>query len=311
MLAIIGASGKIGGATLSAILAEKLLPADGILCTTSAQSGDSKWRTLSEKGVQVRHASFDNQSSMEEALTGCDKLFLVSSPRIQMDFYDAPPGKGREKDHYVAIEAARKAGVKHIYYTSLAFRNPSKSNVMTAHERTEEYLSKLTDIKITIIREGLYNESWPLYFGHYDPKGDDRSVVLVAGDSPISWTSIPDLGLANAIVVTANSEEYAGKTLYLSNTRSSTTLKEIADIVSRVKGNKVELQVVDRTEHEEHYIQERNMDEGNVRWWAKTYDAIRDEECLIKEDAFEQLLNSIGRTPKPIDETVKEMISSV
>jgi len=310
MLAIIGASGKIGGATLSAILAEKLLPADQIVCTTSAQSGDAKWKALSEKGVHVRHATFDDPSSMEAALTGCDKLFLVSSPRIQMDFYDAPPGKGREKDHFVVINAARKAGVEHIYYTSLAFQNPSKSNVMTAHERTEEYLSKLTDIKVTIIREGLYNESWPLYFGHYDPQGDDRSVVLVAGDSPISWTSIPDLGLANAMVVAANSEEYAGKTFYLSNTKAPRTLREIGDIVSKAKGKKVKLQVVDRKEHEEHYIRERKMDEGNIKWWAKTYDALKDEECLIKDDTFEKLLSSKGRTPKPVEDTVREMISA-
>jgi hypothetical protein len=48
----------------------------------------------------------------------------------------------------------------------------------------------------------LYNESWPLYFGYFDPKGhDERTEVLVAGDGPISWTALKDLGLANALVL--------------------------------------------------------------------------------------------------------------
>jgi hypothetical protein len=65
----------------------------------------------------------------------------------------------------VAIDAARRAGVKHIYYTSLAFGSPSKAGVMRAHLRTEAYLATLSDLKVTVIREGLYNESWPLYLG--------------------------------------------------------------------------------------------------------------------------------------------------
>ena len=81
-----------------------------------------------------------------------------------MDYDDAPLWKGREAHHRVAIDAAIRAGVKHVYYTSLAFANPSKASVMRAHVRTEKYLKDLESegkVKYTVIREGLYNESWP------------------------------------------------------------------------------------------------------------------------------------------------------
>ena len=164
MLAIIGASGKIEGAVLDAILSYQLLPASEVVGLTSGHENDSKWQSVVAKGIQVRHGNFDDSSSMEAALAGCEKFFLVSTPQIALDFFDAAPGKGREKQHFVALAAALQAGVKHVYYTSLAFRNPSKSNVMTAHERTEAWLVENwhgEGRKWTILREGLYHESWP------------------------------------------------------------------------------------------------------------------------------------------------------
>jgi uncharacterized protein YbjT (DUF2867 family) len=310
MLAIVGASGKIGGATLSSLIDEKLIPANEIVCTTSASPDSAKWKGLVDKGVQVRYATFDDPKSMETSFEGCDKLFLVSSPRIKLDFFDAPYGSGREKDHFVALDAAKKAGVKQILYTSLAFANPSKSNVMTAHMRTEERLREMEKegMKVTILREGLYNESWPLYFGHYKVIGDDRSKVIVAGDGKISWTAIADLGLASALIIAAPAD-YEGKTLYLSNTSDPKNLHEIAEIVSRAKGTDVQLEVVKREDHESFYIKERKMDEGNVKWWAATYGALKEEECFIKDKTLEKLLEMRGRTPKSVESTIQEMLS--
>lgn len=218
MLAIIGASGKLGGATLNALLSYKLAEPASIVALTSSQPGSETWKKLSSKGVNVRHGTFDDGSTLEAALQGCTKFFLVSTPRIEMDFNDAPNGQGREKHHKTAIDAAVRAGVKHIYYSSLAFGSPSKAGVMRAHIRTEAYLAT-RDIQTTVIREGLYNESWPLYLGYFDPKGDDtRDKVALAGDGKICWTAIEDLGLGNALVLAAPSDEYAGKTFYLSST---------------------------------------------------------------------------------------------
>ena len=313
-LAIIGGSGKIGGATLDALLTEKLIAPHRIICTTSAtSSSDPRWASLSSKGVQVRHATFDEPSTLETALKGAAALYLVSTPRISMDFNNAPHGQGREKHHFAAIDAAVKAGVEHIYYTSLAFGNPSKAGVMQAHIRTEAYLKKMKEEKgvdFTVLREGLYNESWPLYFGHYDVQNDDRTIVPVGGDSKISWTSIADLGLANALVIMGPSEEWIGKTVYLCNTKEPRTIKEIAAMVSKAKGKDIQLKVVSREEHEHYYVQERNMDKPMIEWWASTYDALRDEECLIKDDTFNKLLASKGRTPKRVEDTVSEMIQT-
>jgi uncharacterized protein YbjT (DUF2867 family) len=228
-----------------------------------------------------------------------------------MDYNDAPLWQGREKHHRAAIDAALKAGVKHIYYTSLGFGNPSKAGVMRAHIRTEKYLKELHDagkIRMTVIREGLYNESWPLYFGYYfGLKDEDRSEVVVAGDGKISWTSIADMGFATAKIVASSSEEWAGKTMYLSQ-KKSWTLQDIARIVSKAKGQEVSLKVVGRKDYEDFYVQTKGMEKASVEWWSGTYDALQDGECEIDDPALEKILQDAGRKPKPLEETMEEML---
>lgn len=308
MLALTGCSGKIGGAVLRSIIEHKLhLPSDLVICTSSPTS-HKQWDVLKSHGVQVRSFHHDEMPSMISALEGCTKFFIVSTPRIEMDFNDAPDGQGREKSHIAAIEAAKIAGVKHVYYSSLAFGNDSVAGVMRAHLRTEKWLKESGGgLQFTILREGLYNESWPLYFGYYDKKNDARTEVIVAGDGPICWTSIDDLGLATAIVITDSSRQYEMKTLYLSNPEAK-TLKDVAEIVSRVKGTKIDLKVVSSLEHMRFYSEDMGRDGPAVQWWVGTYEALENGECLIEDETLVMLLERKGVKPKPLEETIKEML---
>jgi uncharacterized protein YbjT (DUF2867 family) len=228
-----------------------------------------------------------------------------------MDYNDAPLWQGREAHHRAAIDAALKVGVKHIYYTSLGFGNPSKAGVMRAHIRTEKYLRELEGegkVKVTVIREGLYNESWPLYFGYYfGLKEETRKEVIVAGDGKISWTSIPDMAFGTAKVLSEPSDKWAGKTFYLSQ-KKSWTLQDIAKIVSKVRGEDVALKVVDRKEYEDFYVNEKGMEKASVEWWSSSYDALKDGECEIDDPTLEGVLKEAGRTPKPLEETIEEML---
>ncbi|KAK3630888.1 hypothetical protein LTR56_017161 [Elasticomyces elasticus] len=303
MLAIIGASGKLGFATLTSLLDHNLIAPSNLILTTSSTTGEQKLQDAASKGAEIRHVNWDSpQPDWESALKGCDAVFLISSSRIEKDFHEAPAGKGREADHFKALEAARVVGVKHIYYASLAFANPSKSNVMTAHERTEAWLAENWKGGYTVIREGLYNESWPLYLGHFGLKDDDRTEVLVGGDR-----------LANAMILGARSDDWAGKTVYLSQSKAH-TLAEVAAMVSKAKGKatqepkELNLKVVSRTEHEDFYINTRHMDSAFIKWWSKTYDALRDGECEIHDSTLETLLGKMGRKAESMEGTVAEMM---
>lgn len=278
---------------------------------TSSDPSDSCFDHLRSQSICLRRADFDDPSSLVQAYKGCDKLFLVSTPRIEMDYNNAPLWQGREKHHRTAIDAALKAGVQHVYYTSLGFGNPSKAGVMRAHIRTEKYLHELERegrVKITIIREGLYNESWPLYFGYYfGLKKETRKEVVVAGDGPVSWTSIPDMAFGTAKVLAAASEEWSGKTFYLSQ-KKTCTLNDIAAIVSKARGEEIKVKVVSRKEYEDFYA-ERGTERASVEWWSSSYDALKDGECAINDPTLEDLLQDAGRSPKPLEKTISEMFT--
>jgi uncharacterized protein YbjT (DUF2867 family) len=328
-LALTSATGKLGSAVLNAILDNKLVdPKELVVCVspelyllnivthtviqqTSSSPDADKLQYLRDQQITVRYANFDEPSSLESAYAGCTSLFLVSTPRIAMDYNNAPLWQGREKHHRAAIDAAIQAGVQHIYYTSLGFANPSKASVMRAHERTEKYLNGLEGegkVKVTIIREGLYNESWPLYFGYYfGLKDEARKEVRVAGDGQISWTSIPDMAFATAKVLSAPSDEWAGKTSYLSQKRTW-SLQDIARIVSQVRGEDVKLKVVSRQEYEAFYVDEKGMERPSVEWWSSTYDALKDGECAIDDSTLETILREAGREPMPLEKTIQDML---
>jgi uncharacterized protein YbjT (DUF2867 family) len=278
---------------------------------TSSSPNADKLKYLRDQQITVRYANFDEPASLESAYAGCTSLFLVSTPRIAMDYNDAPLWQGREKHHRAAVDAATKVGVQHIYYTSLGFAIPSKASVMRAHERTEKYLKGLEaegKAKVTIIREGLYNESWPLYFGYYfGLKEETRKEVLVAGDGQISWTSIPDMAFATAKVLSAPSDKWAGKTFYLSQ-KKTWSLEDIAGIVSRVRGEEIKLKVVSRKEYEDFYVNEKGMEKPSVEWWSSTYDALKDGECAIDDDTLETILKDAGRSPEALEHTIEDML---
>ncbi|KAF2499364.1 NAD(P)-binding protein [Lophium mytilinum] len=317
MLALTSATGKLGSAVISSLLSSftTIIPPSQLVICTSSDPSSAQFAPLTAKGATIRPMTYDSPSSMESAFAGCTALFLVSSPRISMDFNNAPPGQGREAHHIAAIDAARKAGVKHIYYSSLAFAfhpntamDKSLAGVMTAHLRTEAYLASSTDISYTVIREGLYSESWPLYLGYYEPKHDERSEIIVAGDGKISWTAIADMAFCTAAILSAPREEWAGKMCYLSQ-RRALTLEEVAGVVGEVKGKKIGVKVVGREEYERYYVEERGREVDAVRWWSSTYAALKDGECAVEQPLLEDMLREAGRVPKGVEETIREMLA--
>jgi hypothetical protein len=159
------------------------------------------------------------------------------------------------------------------------------------------FLSNLVDTKVTVIREGLCNESWPLYFGYYKPGSDDPKEIIVAGDGPISWTSLVDLGLGTALVLAEPSAGYEGKAFYLSAAETC-TLKDIARTVSEVRGTEAKLKVVSREEYCKFYVEDMGRDTAEVERWSRTYESLANGDCAIEDGALSELLVGRGVTRK-------------
>ena len=143
-------------------------------------------------GADIRRGDYTDPTSLDTAFAGADALLLVSYPSIAYDV--------RVNAHRAAIDAAKRTGtIKRVYYTSLAFAGDSGAAVMRAHIDTEAYL-KASGLAYTILREGIYSESYPLYFGFWTPAEGDE-VLVPHSDGGVAWVSREDLGEGTARIM--------------------------------------------------------------------------------------------------------------
>ena len=138
-IAITGATGHFGEIALNLLKAKN---ANVIALVRSPEK---------ISGVEARKFDYSKTEGQVEALQGVDTLILVSSNEIGQRFVQ----------HNNVIEAAKKAGVKHIIYTSLlgATNDNTVKSLAGEHVATEAAL-KASGITYTILRNGWYTENY-------------------------------------------------------------------------------------------------------------------------------------------------------
>ena len=125
---ITGATGKFGRMVTEQLL-EHLHPAELILTTRNPHSLEK----LAARGAHVRYADFDKPETLVGAFEGGDRMLLVSTLSV---------GR-RAQQHRSAIDAAVKAGVRHIAYTSSSGARPDNpAIVIPDHLETEDALRR-------------------------------------------------------------------------------------------------------------------------------------------------------------------------
>ena len=220
MILVTGATGHLGKSVVEFLL--KTTPANEIAALARDKN---KAKDLADKGVTVRTGDYTDEASMVAALTGIEKLVLVSSS----DLHD------RAGQHINAINAAKKAGVKHIYYTSVDMKDLNNSAVgmiAESHSATIKHLEK-AGITYTIFANTLYSDGLPMFFGE---KVLETGVFFPAGDGKAPYASRVDM--AEAIANTVAGTGHENKTYVISNVVEY-SIHDAADIISKVSGKKV------------------------------------------------------------------------
>ena len=145
MIVVTGASGAFGR-----LVAEQLIERvpKGQLILTSRKP--QQLADLAARGAQVRHADFDDPSSLHEAFAGGTKMLLISTARVGT----------RVGQHINAIDAAVATGVRHITYTSIlnAAHPDNPAIVKLDHRATEEHLERC-GAAWTFLRDSWYAEA--------------------------------------------------------------------------------------------------------------------------------------------------------
>ncbi len=191
MILVTGATGQLGTIVINELL--KKLPASKLAVLVR---DENKAAALKEQGVSVRVATYQDTTALTNALQGIEKLLLISSSDLNNRF----------EQHKNVVDAAKKAGVKHILYTGITMQNASTSplkDFVSDHYRTEAYI-QANDFTYTFLQNSLYAEVIPMFAG---PQAVNTGIFFPAGDGKVSFASRQDLGEATANILATEGHE--------------------------------------------------------------------------------------------------------
>lgn len=217
MIVITGATGQLGRLVIAALL--KKVPASNII---AAVRNVEKARDIEALGIQLRHADYNLPESWDEALKGADKVLLISSNEIGH----------RVDQHRSVIDAAKRAGVGFLAYTSVLHADTSALGLAAEHRETEAVI-RASGIPFALLRNGWYTENYAASVPSALAQG---ALYGSAGEGRISSASRADYAEAAATVLTSYNE--AG-TVYELAGDSAYTLTELAAEISRQSGKSV------------------------------------------------------------------------
>ncbi len=214
--AVTGATGKLGRLVLDELLT-KVDAADVVALArdpTALQAYD-------QKGVQVRQADYDDPASVEAALEGVDRVLLISGNAV---------GE-RERQHGAVIEAAKKAGVSYLAYTSVLNAQDSKLLLAAEHVLTENLLAK-SGLNYDVLRMPWYSEN---YTGALAPAIEHGAIFGATAEGRLSTATRSDLagGAVGALI------ESPGGKIYEFAGDQSWSMPEFAAEVGRQAGKPV------------------------------------------------------------------------
>ncbi|MEW5848979.1 MAG: SDR family oxidoreductase [Myxococcota bacterium] len=224
-LLVSGASGHLGRRAVELLLEAK---AGTIVATTRTPE---KLKDLAARGVVVKQADFENTAAMVAALQGVDRMLLISTDALDR------PGR-RLEQHRAGIDAAVKAGVRHVVYTSLV--NPGADSPITIapdHRGTEEALASTT-LSYTVLRNNLYAD----YLLNSLPRAvATGALVAAAGAGAISYVTREDCARAAAAALASDRTDRA--TLDITGP-AGVSHEQLAKLATELTGRKVAYQPI-------------------------------------------------------------------
>ncbi|WP_329372763.1 SDR family oxidoreductase [Streptomyces sp. NBC_00669] len=217
---ITGASGHLGRLVVDQLLAGGTPPAQIVATGRDVD----KLTDLARSGVTVRRADFADPLTLDDAFAGADTLLLVSTTTVGERFDNARN----------AIDAAARAGVSRIVYTSIVNASTARMTLADEHRRTEEYL-RASGSEFVILRNGWYLEN---YTDQLPMITQYRALLGSAHDGLVSAAGRRDYAAAAAAVLTQDG--HLGATYELGG--PAFTLTELAATISDVLGTPIAYQ---------------------------------------------------------------------
>ncbi|AKF51706.1 MULTISPECIES: SDR family oxidoreductase [Pseudomonas syringae group] len=283
MIVVTGATGQLGRLVIEQLLSR--VPASQII---AAVRSPEKAADLSRQGIQVRQADYSQPATLDSAFAGADKVLLISSSEVGQ----------RLPQHKAVIDAAKRAGVKLLAYTSVLHADTSALGLAREHRETEDYL-RASELPFALLRNGWYTENYTAGIPGALAHG---AVMGCAYEGRISSASRLDYAEAAAVLLTSKTAQ-AGNVYELAGDESY-TLSEFAAQLSTQSGKSLPYVNLPQAEFEAALIQ-AGLPDFVARLLADS-DAAAAKDALF--DDSRQLSALIGRPTTLLSVTIAETL---
>lgn len=285
MIAITGATGQLGRLVIAALL--KKVPANQIV---AAVRSPEKAKDLADLGVEVRQADYSKPATLDSAFKGVEKVLLISSNEVGQ----------REAQHLAVIDAAKRANVKLIAYTSLLHANTTSLGLSKEHRATEAAL-QASGLPVVLLRNGWYTEN---YAASIAPALAHNAFIGAVGEGRISSAARQDYAEAAAAVLVLDNQ--GGKVYELAGD-DSYTLAEFSAEIARQSGKTVDYVNLPQDEFAKALIG-AGLPEGFAQMLADS------DAGAAKGDLYDDshtLSKLIGRATTPYQDVVAATLKSL
>ncbi len=243
--AVTAATGQLGRLVVESLL-DGGVPAGEVVAVVRTPG---KAAVLAERGVEVRFGDYTVADSLPAALADVHVVLLISGSEVGQRF----------TQHRAVVEAARRAGVGRIVYTSLLRADTTELALAPEHKATEE-LIRGSGLRFTFLRNGWYTENYTAQLGQYLAHG---VIVGATHNAPVAAATRADYAAAAAAVMTGEGHENAvyelGGTPF--------TMTELAAAVTDATGTPVSYRDVPAAELIE-ILQAAGLDPGTAQFVA-------------------------------------------
>lgn len=279
---VTGAAGQLGRAVVGEL--KGYVGASGIV----ALSRDPA--KIAHLGVATRAADFDHPESLLPAFDGAERLLIISTDAVGQ----------RLEQHRNAIDAAAKARVGHVFYTSAprATDDGNPAAVVPDHRGTEEALMA-SGLPHTALRNSIYTDM--LLFSL--PAAIAAGVLATNGGAG-GTSYIPRADLAAATAAILADPGTPGSVLELTG-QAAVSDAEIAAIASEVTGKEIAYQELS-DDQLVGVLTQSGMDETAARMTASFGQATREGYLGVVSDVVE---HNVGHKPTSVAEFLAKALT--
>jgi NAD(P)H dehydrogenase (quinone) len=282
-IVITGATGQLGRHVISCLLRLDVQIPDIV----AAGRNEDKLGSLAELDLATARIDYDDPSSLDDAFEGAGTVLMISGSEV---------GR-RVAQHRNVIDAAVRAGVSRLVYTSALGADLGKLILADEHLATEQAIVG-SGLPYTILRNGWYTEN-------YEPAlryAEDTGLLLAnAGDGRVASAAREDY--AEAIAAVLAQDGHTWQTYELSGDHAW-SFDELAAALTEVLGREVTYR---RLTPEQHLaaLEEAGVDEATARFLVALDANIEDGALDLVTGDLSRL---IGRPTTPLVEALRAML---